>query len=135
MIKDLFEYAVRNKLRFSSPRGDLSPEQLWDVPLRSRDDFNLNTVAKAASRALKEASDENFVEATKTPRHAKLEVAMQVVERVIEVKLEEEQRAEQRASNKMEKDKLLAILAEKQAGKLSTLSENELKRRIEALGE
>jgi hypothetical protein len=44
-------------------------------------------------------------------------------------------RAKRRAENKQEKEKLLAILAEKQDGKLSELSEKELRRRIAALEE
>jgi hypothetical protein len=55
------------------------------------------------------------------------------VKYVIETKLAEEQAAETRAKNKAEKQKLLEILAEKQEGKLSNLSEAELKRRIAAL--
>ena len=38
-----------------------------------------------------------------------------------------------RAANKVEREKLLAILAEKQAGKLSALSEKELQKRINEL--
>mgnify|MGYP003409733458 CR=1 FL=1 len=41
--------------------------------------------------------------------------------------------AAKRAENKVEREKLLAILAEKQAGKLSELSEKEIQRRINAL--
>lgn len=134
---NIFEYATRSKLRFASIRGELSVEQLWDVPLRSpsigRDDFNLNTIAKAASKALKEISEESFVETAKTPDHTRREVALEVVKRVIEIKLAEEEAARTRAANRKEKEQLLAILAEKQAGKLSELSEKELQKRIAAL--
>lgn len=130
---NLFEYAVRNKLRFASTKGDLTVEQLWDVPLRSRDDFNLNTIAKAANKAWKDISEESFVETAKTPQHARLEMALETVKYVIDIKLAEEDAAKKRADNKAEKEKLLAILAEKQDGKLSALSEAELKKRIAAL--
>jgi hypothetical protein len=136
--QNIFEYATRNKLRFASPRGELSVEQLWDIPLRSRDpkdDFNLNAVAKTANKALKDISEENFVETTKTAQHTRLEMAMEVVKYVIETKLAEEEKAKKRAENKQEKEKLLGILAEKQAGKLSELSEKELQKRIAALEE
>jgi hypothetical protein len=132
---DLFIYATRNKLRFASPRGELSTEQLWDMPLRANDNFNLNEVAKTANKALKSATEESFVETTKTALHVKLEMALEVVKYVIEVKLEEEAAAQKRAKNKLEKEKLLVILAEKQDGKLSALSENELKKRIASLDE
>lgn len=134
MTKDLFEYATRNKLRFASNRGDLSVEQLWDVPLRSGDFFNLNTIARGVNKALKTTSEENFVETTrKTTEQTRLEVALETVKYVIDSKLADETAAAQRAENKTKKEKLLAILAEKQDGKLSELSERELKRQIAEL--
>lgn len=134
-MNNIFEYATRNKLRFTSIKGELSVEQLWDVPLRSRDDFNLNAVAKAANKAFKEISEESFVETAKTVEHTRREAALEVVKYVIDVKLAEEESAKKRAANKQEKEKLLGILAEKQAGKLSELSEKELQKRIAALEE
>ena len=135
MVTNLFEYATRNKLRFSSVKGELSVEQLWDVPLRSRDDFNLDAVAKVTNRAWKALTEESFVETEKTPEHTRREVALKVVKYVIDTKLTEEADAKRRAENKVEKEKLLKILAEKQEGKLSDLSEKELQRRIAALSE
>lgn len=132
-MQNIFEYATRNKLRFASIKGELTVEQLWDVPLRSRDDFNLNVVAKTTNKALKEISEESFVETTKTMEHTRREAAMEVVKFVIETKLTEEEAAKTRAANKQKKEKLLAILAEKQDGKLSELSEKELKKQIAAL--
>lgn len=135
-MQNIFEYATRNKLRFASIRGELSAEQLWDVPLRgNRDGFDLNTIAKAANRALKDISEESFIEMTKTPEHTRREMALETVKYVIEVKLAEEETAKARAARKQERDQLLAILAEKQAGKLSELSERELQKRIAALGD
>ncbi len=134
-MQNIFEFATRTKLRFTSIRGELTVEQLWDVPLRSRDDFNLNMIAKATNKALKEVSEESFVETTKTAAHMRYETAMEVVKYIIDVKLAEETSAKNRAEKKQEKEKLLAILAEKQDGKLSELSEKELQKRIAALGD
>lgn len=135
MAMNLFEYATRAKVRFASTKGELTIEQLWDVPLRSKDDFNLNTIAKAANKSLKDISEESFVETTKTVEHSRREMVLELVKYVIDVKLDEENAAKRRAENKAEKEKLLEILAEKQAGKLSALSETELKKRIAALSD
>lgn len=132
-MHQLFEYATRSKLRFASIRGELSVEQLWDVPLRSRDDFNLNAIAKVANKSLREISEENFVETSKTVEHACREAALETIRYVIDVKLTEETAATARAEKKLEKEKLLKILAEKQDGRLSELSERELQKRIAAL--
>lgn len=135
MTTNLFEYATRNKLRFASVRGALTVEQLWDVPLRSRDDFNLNTVAKAANKEWKDISEESFVETGKTVEHTRREMALEAVKHVIDVKIAEEAATIRRTENRIEKEKLLKILAEKQEGKLSELSEKELQKRIAALGD
>ena len=123
-MNNMFEFAARFKLRFPSSRGELTAEQLWDIPLRSRDDFNLDTVAKAVNKALKTVSEESFVEVTKTTAHTRGEVALELVKYVIGTKLDEEMAAKKRADNKVEREKLLQILAEKQAGKLFGASIN-----------
>ena len=129
----MFEYATRKKLRFASSKGELTVEQLWDVPLRGRDDFNLDTIAKGANKALKALSEESFVRTERTPDQYRAEMALEIVKHVIQVRLDEENTAAQRAANKVEREKLLAILAEKQDGKLSELTERELQKRINAL--
>lgn len=133
MIENIFEYATRNKIRFDSARGQITIEQLWDVPLRATDGFNLDAVAKTVNQSLKDATEESFVSAVKTPVRERLEATLDIVKRVIEVKLSDEAAAKKRAENKIEKEKLLKILAEKQDGRLSDLTEKELQRRIAAL--
>ena len=129
----MYEYAARHKLRFLSTKGELTVEQLWDVPLRSKDDFNLDSIAKTANSALKRLSEESFVQPVRTQAHEKAEFALALVKHVIEVKLDEEKAAKMRAENRVEREKLLKILAEKQEGKLSELTERELQKRINAL--
>lgn len=133
MIKNLFEYATRNKLRFASVKGELSVEQLWDVPLRSNDDFNLDKVAKAANKSFKDATEESFVETKRTEKHTRLEAALDVVKYVIQYKMDVEEAAKKKAENKQRREQLIKALQEKQEGKLSALSERELLKQIEAL--
>lgn len=130
---NIFAYATRTKLRFSSPKGSLDAEMLWDVPLRDNNGFNLGAIAKSCNNALKEATEENFVAATRTAEHVRLEMSLDIVKHVIAVKLAEEEAAKKRAANKAEKQELVAILAEKQKGKLNKLSETAIKERIAAL--
>lgn len=129
---NLFEYATRNKLRFPSIRGELSLEQLWDVPLRASDDFNLDRVARTANKVYEE-TDGSFVTQTPTAAHIRAKMVLEVIKRVIEVKLDDEAKAEKRSKNKKEKEKLLEILAKKQDGKLDDMSEKDLQKRIAAL--
>ena len=130
----LFLQATRQKFRFQSAKGELSTEQLWDVPLRSRDDFNLDKIARGVSHELGLATEESFVDTVKnSPAKKALEMKFGIVKHVIASKLDEEAAAKTRADNKLEREKLLKILAEKKEGKLSELSEKELQKRIDAL--
>src|SRR5580704_13803311 len=104
MDPNIFEYATRNKLRFASARGELTLEQLWDVPLRSSDALNLDAVAKAANKAWKDLSEESFVDTAKTTAHVRLEIALEIVKYVIDAKLADERAAKKRADNKIEKE-------------------------------
>ena len=130
METNMFEYATRNKIRFSSTKGELTVENLWDLPLLSKDGFDLDAVARTANKTLKDLTEESFVRTERTPKIAKAEATLEIVKHVISVKLAEEEAAKKRAANKVERDKTLAILAEKQEGKLSALSEKELQKRI-----
>lgn len=130
----LFLQATRHKYRFPSVKGELSVEQLWDVPLRSKDDFNLDKVARGVSRELESATEESFVETAKAnPAKKVLETKLGIVKQIIAIRLDDEETAKTRADNKLEREKLLKILAEKKEGKLSELSEKELQKRIDAL--
>ena len=66
MDSAMYDQALRRKIRFQSPKGMLSLEQLWDVPLRGHGEFNLDTIAKEANRTLRMMSEESFVAARKT---------------------------------------------------------------------
>ena len=133
MIKNLFEYATRNKLRFASAKGELNIEQLWEVPLRSNDLFNLDAIARTANKAWKDATEESFVETKRTEKHVRLEAALDVVKFIIQYKMDAEEAAKKKADNKQRREKLIKALQEKQEGKLSALSERELLKQINDL--
>lgn len=130
---NIFEVATRTKVRFPSIRGPLSLEQLWDVPLRSKDGFDLNAIAKAVNSELKTALEENFVDSTRSPSQTKSELTLEVIKYIIQVKLDEEEVTRVRAAQKAEKEKLLEILSRKQDEALDSLSEKEIRKRLESL--
>ena len=59
---NIFEQATRAKIRFSTPVGMLSVEDLWDLPLTSaRARANLDDVARLLDAELKSTSSVSFV--------------------------------------------------------------------------
>lgn len=129
---DIFEKASRTKIRFPSTRGDLTVEQLWDLPLQSKTQFDLDTIAKSINREVKATSEESFVsEASATS--AKLTLSLDIVKYIISVKLKENQDNLNRASKIAERDKLLNILADKQDSALKELTPDQIQKRLTEL--
>lgn len=129
----MFEAATRKKLRFVSTRGELSVEQLWDVPLRSEDNFNLDVIARAVNKGLKAIAEESFVATRKNPALGQQELKLSIIKHVIATKLDDEATVRSRASKAQEKTRLLDILAGKEASELGELSKEDLETRIRAL--
>lgn len=128
-----YERAIRNKMRFPSPKGDLSLEQLWDLPLQARNGFDLDTVAKTINAELKGISEESFVDRGSNPRKGELEYKLELVKHVIATQQEENLAALTKARAREERQKLEAILATKQASALESLTEEQIQARLDAL--
>jgi len=111
----MFEQATRLKLRFDSPQGRLSVEDLWDLPLTSNraNQANLNNIAKGISRQLKDESEEDFVN-PKSKANETMQLALDLVKHVIAVKQDEAEASRLMNERKDKKAKLLELIAKKQ---------------------
>ncbi len=128
----MFEQATRDKIRFESPKGLLTTEDLWDLPLTSLRGANLNDIAKGLNRELKNTADEDFVnKAVKTDTILKLK--FDVVKYIIDVRLAENATAKQAAEHREKKARLLELIARKQDENLAAKSVEELQAMVESL--
>ena len=123
----MFEKASRMKMRFSTGRGMLNVEDLWDLNLSS-----LNELAKNINRQLKDAEEEDFLK-TEKKESTELKLAFDITLHILNTKKAEQEAREQAVDKAAKKQKLLALLAEKQDNGLRNLSEDELKAQIAAL--
>ena len=130
---NIFEQATRRAIRFESAKGDLSVEQLWDLPLQSRNQFDLDTVAKTVNRQLNAVTEESFVSVRENPAKETLSLKLELVKHIISVKLQEAEEARNRATKASEKEKLLRLLDEKQNEALRALTPEEIQERLKAL--
>ena len=130
---NIFEQATRRAIRFESAKGDLSVEQLWDLPLQSRSLFDLDTVAKTVNRQLNAVTEESFVSVRENPAKETLSLKLELVKHIISVKLQEAEEARNRANKASEKEKLLRLLDEKQNEALRALTPEEIQERLKAL--
>lgn len=132
-MDNLFLQATREKFRFESSKGDLSVEQLWDLPLTSRTGFDLDTVAKAVNADLKASNEESFVNVNNNPAVSRLQAKLEVVKAIIEVKLAQAEAAKKRAEKAAERQRLMEVLHSKKDQELQGLSVEEIERRLAQL--
>lgn len=132
-MSNIFKQAAQLKMRFPSVRGFLIAEQLFDLPLTSKNGFDLDTVAKDVNKLLKEQAEESFVNATPDPQATVYQVMLDIVKEVIADKLAEAAAARTRSANAAERQRLLALLDEKNNDELKGLSKEELLKRINEL--
>ena len=123
---NLFELATRNVYRFESSKGNLSTEDLWQLPLTSRgNNTSLDDVAKNIYAQLKASEEISFVVKQPTA-NTTLQNKLDIVKHIIQVKMTEAETAKVKADKAAEKAKLLDILARKQEQSLEQASEEEL---------
>ena len=132
-MDNLFLQATREKFRFESLKGDLSVEQLWDLPLTSRTGVDLDTVAKAVNADLKASNEESFVNVNNNPAVSRLQAKLEVVKAIIEVKLVQAEAAKKRAEKAAERQRLMEVLHSKKDQELQGLSVEEIERRLSQL--
>ena len=132
-IENLFQLASRQKFRFQSIKGELTTEQLWDLPLTARGGFDLDSVAKQVAAELKAAGEESFVKKNSNPVKTKLEAKLEIVKHVIAAKLEDAEKATKASQNQEERQRLLAVLNRKQDAALEELTPEQIQARLAEL--
>ena len=127
MTINIFEYAARNKLRFDTEKGEVYVEDLYDMPLKARNNFDLDTTAKIINRCLKQQEEESFV-STPTKNSNDLSIKLDIVKHIIAVKLEEKNSKEQSKANEAQRKKLQEVIARKKDSALEALSVEDLEK-------
>lgn len=129
----IFEQATRQKFRFASAKGDLSVEQLWELPLISKGGFDLDSVAREIATNLEAISTKSFVQTKPDPRKAELTAKLEVVKHVIAVKLKEQDEAAGRAERAEKRRKLVEALAAQEDKALASMSREDILKELAAI--
>lgn len=131
---DIYKFAAQYGLRFPSRRGELTAEQLFDLPLQSQTGFDLDTIAQNIDSQLTGASKKSFVEDTSSnPKATELTVALDIVKDVIRTKQEANKAIALRRQRAEERKKLLDIIAAKKDQALTSASLEELEKKLNEL--
>jgi len=129
---ELFEYASRKKLRFGTRIGNLTTEDLWDLPLTFENDgISLDYIEKGLNKALKNSADEESYVVKQTVENTDAKVSLGIVRRVIDYKIDVAARVEKAAATKAKKEQILEILHEKKVGALKDMDKVTLEKMLE----
>lgn len=129
----MFDKAVRMKLRFATKAGNLSVEDLWDLPLSSTTGkVNLDEIAVGLYNELSNKKTMSFV-GTTTKETDNTQLKFDVVKFIIDVKLEEGKKAAAEKELAARKQKIMEIITHKEDERLSSLTLEELRKQLEAL--
>lgn len=130
---NIFEQALRAKLRFSTSRGLVTTEDLWDLPLSSTSGKpNLDDVARDLYKQLKDEEEVSFVKPD-AEKNASAKLGFEVVKHIISVKLAEREANRLAADKAAQKQKIMAIIAQKQDEALTGKSLEELTAMVDGL--
>ena len=127
-VENIFEFASRNKVRFPF-KGMISVDDLWDLSLT-----NLDSIYKTLNKQVKQSEEESLL-STKASVDTELEVQIAIVKHIVSVKLAEKEAAEKASAKKVQKQKIMSIIATKQDEALQNSSIDDLKKMLDELGD
>lgn len=126
---NLFETATRNRYRFPY-RGMISVEDLWTLRLEQLDEVYKTLNAEKSQKMTSVGLISNPGE---TGEETELMNKLAVVRYIFNVKNEEQEMRKKDAENREKKERILALLKDKQDESLKAMSEEELKKMLEEL--
>lgn len=124
----MYKEALQKKLRFTTGKGNITTEDLFDLSLEA-----LDNLALTLDKMVSESPRKSFIKAA-NPKSELLELKFNIVKDVISTKLAEAASKAEAKDKAAKKAQLVEILARKQAQSLENLSEEELQKRIAELG-
>ena len=125
-VDNVFEYAVRNKIRFPY-KGSISVEDLYDLSVTE-----LDKIFKALNAQVKQSKEESLLD-TKTKEDEVLSVQIAIVKYIVNEKLAEKAAREKASEVRAQKQKIMSIIAAKQDQALENSSIEDLQKMLESL--
>lgn len=122
----MFEKASREKFRYPY-KGSVSTEDLWDLSVEE-----LDSIYKTLNKQVKAVNEESLL-STKRKEDATLTSQIDIVKHIFTIKLTEAEERKNAKAKAEQKQKLFAILAQKQEAELYGKTPAEIQAMIDAL--
>lgn len=123
---NIFEYAAKNKIRFPY-RGMISTEDLYNLSVEALDD-----IFKTLNKKLKAEKEESLL-AERSKESTELEVQIAIVKYIVAEKQQEALNRLKARERREQKQKIMAIMAEKDDVELRGKSKEELQKLLDEL--
>lgn len=128
----MFQKASRIKLRFDTPKGLLTVEDLWDLPLTSTSGkANLDDLARDLYLQNKESEQISFVKEAKADSSSVL--AFDIVKAIIDIRKAENESAAKARANAEKRQEILSLIKQKEGESLAGQSLEDLRKLAEQL--
>lgn len=129
----MFDKAARMKLRFATRAGNLSVEDLWDLPLSSSTKkVNLDEIAVELHTELNTRKTISFVN-NPAKDTDDTQLKFDIVKHIIDVKMAENAKAVGERELAAKKQKIMEIITQKENEALAGQSLEDLRKQLEAL--
>jgi len=122
----MFEEAIRNKYRFPY-NGKINVEELWDLRVE-----DLDSIYKTLNSKLKQVTEDSLLD-KKTEADKELDNKIGIIKYIVLTKQAEENSRINAFERKQKKQKLLALLENKQNEELMGKSAEEIQKMIDEL--
>ena len=116
----MYKKATRKKIRFTTSRGMLATEDLWDLTLSELDE-----IANSLRKQVKEDEDESFIKPP-VKGDGVLDAKFEIIQDVIKTRLLDAERATKAQETRVRNQKVREAIAKKKDGALDEMSLEEL---------
>jgi hypothetical protein len=132
MQDQLFLTASRRQLRFATPRGPVTVEDLWNLSLKS-----LDALAVSIDEQVKPGGRKTFLENPDTKGReadADNKLSLDILTAIIVIQQDENKTALAEASTRRQKEFLKDLLGRKKIGEMEAMTVEQIEAQLAALG-
>ncbi len=131
----MFEQASKLKIRYTSNKGLLTVEDLWDLPLTTKkpNGVSLDTLAQSVNCTLKATANESFVVTPTSTINTILELQLNIIKHIIAVKMAANLASLNKKVAETKKARIQDIIASKEDAALSEMSVEDLQKMSDSM--
>lgn len=129
---NIFELAAQQKLRFNTGRGDLTVEQLYDLPLQAKSNISLDGIAISLDTEIRETAKKSFVSEV-SPNASLLDLKLEIVKHIIKCRIDANKKKVEAQELISKRKQLEEIISVKKQENLTSMSLDELEAELKNL--